>query len=168
MKEIKKNLEALLFSSPEPLSPKKLGDILGISPKDVKKLVDELNREYKESDRSFTIKEVAQGFIMLTLPEYGDLIEKLRGKRGKLSRSALLTLAIIAYKQPITKAEIDEIRGVDSGWVIRNLLDMGLIKVVGRKETVGRPSLYATTDDFLKAFNLRSLKDLPPLEDEAL
>ncbi|RKZ22067.1 SMC-Scp complex subunit ScpB [bacterium] len=168
MNEIKKRLEALLFSSPEPVSPRKLGEILGISPGDVRKLVEVLNQEYRDTGRSFTIKEVAGGFIMLTLPEYGELIEKLRGRRGKLSRSALLTLAIIAYRQPITKAEIDEIRGVDSGWVIRNLLDMGLIKVVGKKETVGRPSLYGTTDEFLKAFNLRSLQDLPPLEDETL
>ena len=125
--------------------------------------VERLNAEYERTRRSFTITEVAGGFRVMTRPEYGDVIEGLKRSRnqGKLSPAAMETLAIIAYKQPITRAQIETIRGVASGEIVRSLMERRLVKSVGRAEEIGRPMLYGTTRSFLETFGLASLKDLP-------
>ncbi|MDR2436795.1 MAG: SMC-Scp complex subunit ScpB [Endomicrobium sp.] len=168
--EVKKILEALLFVSEKPLSLKELKDILKADFADVSKLeniLNELNDEYSNLDKPFEIKFVADGWTFATKPQYSPWIKKLLKEKAvlKLSPSALETLAIIAYKQPITKAEIDEIRGVESSGVIDTLLERKLIKIIGRKEALGKPLLYGTTQDFLKHFGLTHLSELPRIED---
>jgi len=165
-RELIKGVEAILFAASEPVSAARIGNALSIKPKDVKKIVELLNQEYIEHDHAFRIREVAGGFLIKTLPEFGDLLDKVYHKaKIHLSRAAMITLAIIAYKQPITKAEISAIRGItsDSG-IINKLLDLGLIKIVGKKDVIGHPYLYGTTKEFLKLFNLKSIDDLPKPE----
>jgi segregation and condensation protein B len=168
--EVKKILEALLFVSQKPLSLKELKDILKADFADVSKLeniLNELKDEYYNLDKPFEIKFVADGWTFATRPEYSPWIKKLLKEKAvlKLSPSALETLAMVAYKQPITRAEIDEIRGVESCGVIDTLLERKLIKIVGRKEALGKPLLYGTTQDFLKHFGLAHLSELPLIED---
>ncbi|MDR1943028.1 MAG: SMC-Scp complex subunit ScpB [Endomicrobium sp.] len=168
--EVKKILEALLFVSDKPLSLKELKDIIKSDVSDISNLEDilkELKNEYSTLNKSYEIKFVADGWTFATKPEYSPWIKKLLKEKTvlKLSPSALETLAMIAYKQPITRAEIDEIRGVESSGVIDTLLERKLIKIVGRKEALGRPLLYGTTQDFLKHFGLAHLSELPLIED---
>jgi len=163
-----KSTEAILFSTSEPISVGRLSNALSIKGKDVKDIIEILNQEYIKQDRSFRIKEIAGGYILKTLPEFSNVLEKVFHRTDiHLSRAAMITLAIIAYKQPITRAEISAIRGIssDSG-MINKLLDLGVIKVVGKKDIIGHPYLYGTTKEFLKVFNLKTLKDLPELEEE--
>ena len=167
-REIIKGIEAILFSTSEPISVARLSNALSIKGKDVKNILEILNQEYIKQDRAFRIREIAGGYLLKTLPEFGDIIEKTFHRANiHLSRAAMITLAIIAYKQPITKAEISAIRGIssDSG-IINKLLDLGLVKVVGKKDVIGHPYLYGTTKEFLKVFNLKTLKDLPEIEEE--
>jgi segregation and condensation protein B len=126
-----------------------------------------LKEEYDSQARGFQIVEVAGGFQIATRPQFAPYILKLNRHKRKnpLSIPALETLAIIAYKQPITRAEIEAIRGVDSSGVLHNLLELGLIKIAGRKEVVGHPPLYGTTEEFLKVFGLRQLADLPSIRE---
>ena len=164
---LKSQIEAILFAVPEPVSSGRIAGVLGIKPDEVRRIVSLLNQEYREQERPYIIKEVSGGFIMYTLPEYGDIIAGVLGKKyTKLSRASMVTLAIIAYKQPVPKSEIDRIRGVDSQASIQTLLEADLIKVVGRGEGIGHPYLYGTTKKFLEIFKLKSLKDLPPINDE--
>jgi len=168
--EVKKILEALLFVSDKPLSLKELKDIIKADVADISNLEDilkELKDEYATINKPYEIKFVADGWTFATKPEYSPWIKKLLKEKTvlKLSPSALETLAMIAYKQPITRAEIDEIRGVESSGVIDTLLERKLIKIVGRKEALGRPLLYGTTQDFLKHFGLAHLSELPLIED---
>jgi segregation and condensation protein B len=168
--EVKEILEALLFVSEKPLSLKELKDIVKADFADVSKLEDILNElkdEYSNLDKPFEIKFVADGWTFATKPQYSPWIKKLLKEKAvlKLSPSALETLAMVAYKQPITRAEIDEIRGVESSGVIDTLLERKLIKIVGRKEALGKPLLYGTTQDFLKHFGLTHLSELPLIED---
>lgn len=168
--EVKKILEALLFVSDKPLSLKELKDIIKADVADISNLEDilkELKDEYATLNKPYEIKFVADGWTFATKPEYSPWIKKLLKEKTvlKLSPSALETLAMIAYKQPITRAEIDEIRGVESSGVIDTLLERKLIKIVGRKEALGRPLLYGTTQDFLKHFGLAHLSELPLIED---
>ncbi|MDR2427656.1 MAG: SMC-Scp complex subunit ScpB [Endomicrobium sp.] len=168
--EVKKILEALLFVSDKPLSLKELKDIIKSDVADISNLEDilkELKDEYATLNKPYEIKFVADGWTFATEPEYSPWIKKLLKEKTvlKLSPSALETLAMIAYKQPITRAEIDEIRGVESSGVIDTLLERKLIKIVGRKEALGRPLLYGTTQDFLKHFGLAHLSELPLIED---
>jgi segregation and condensation protein B len=168
--EVKKILEALLFVSEKPLSLKELKDIVKTDFADVSKLeniLNELKDEYSNLDKPFEIKFVANGWTFATKSQYAPWIKKLLKEKAilKLSPSALETLAMIAYKQPITRAEIDEIRGVESCGVIDTLLERRLIKIVGRKEALGKPLLYGTTQDFLKHFGLTHLSELPLIED---
>jgi segregation and condensation protein B len=168
--EVKKILEALLFVSDKPLSLKELKDIIKSDVADISNLEDilkELKDEYATLNKPYEIKFVADGWTFATKPEYSTWIKKLLKEKTvlKLSPSALETLAMIAYKQPITRAEIDEIRGVESSGVIDTLLERKLIKIVGRKEALGRPLLYGTTQDFLKHFGLAHLSELPLIED---
>ncbi|GHT41320.1 segregation and condensation protein B [Endomicrobiia bacterium] len=164
--EVKQILEALLFVSKRSLSLKELKDILKSDYSDtdnIEKILNELKEEYSVLDKPYEIKFVADGWIFATKPEYSPWIKKLFKEKTtlKLSPSALETLAVIAYKQPIVKAEIDDIRGVESSGVIDTLLERKLIKTVGRKETLRKPLLYGTTQDFLKHFGLAHLSELP-------
>jgi segregation and condensation protein B len=157
--------EALLFASDEPVPAARLAQLLGkgADAKTVRKLVDELNAEYAGQGRAFEVVEIAGGFQLLTRPEFKDWVAELHRHRrqDKLTPSAVETLAIVAYKQPIQRATVDDIRGVQTGPLLRSLLERGLIKVVGRQNVPGRPILYGTSRLFLQHFGLKSLKDLP-------
>ena len=161
-------IECLLFATNEPISVKRFTNILpGITAGVLRRLLLELQVEYDHQGRGMQIVEVAGGYQMATRKEYAPFVLKLNRhrKRNSLSTSALETLAIIAYKQPIIRAEIEAIRGVDSSSVIRSLVELGLTKVVGKKEVVGHPPLYGTTDEFLKVFGLKRLSDLPSIKE---
>lgn len=166
--EAKAILEALLFSTNQPLSAHRLAGLLpGWSEQQTLELLLELQAECDDAGRGVMIQEVAGGWIMATRPRWADWVYSLHRsrRRSPLSPQALETLAIIAYKQPITRADIEVIRGVDTGGMLRNLLDLELIAVIGHRETIGRPPLYGTTDLFLRTFGLRSLSDLPAVEE---
>lgn len=164
-------IEALLFAGSEPVRPGEVREILSsaapLADGEIRAIIDQLREEYRASGRSFTIAEIAGGYRLQTLPEYGAWISKLRAtpSRRKLSAPAIETLAIAAYRQPITKAEIEAIRGVNIDGVIENLMDRDLIEPKGRKQAVGKPHLYGTTKKFLEHFGLRSIKDLPEIEE---
>lgn len=162
--QVKAILEALLFASDAPLSPDKLGSVLpDTDTETIRQAVDALNAEYERNGRVFRIVAVAGGLQMASLPEYAEWIRRLQGEGApaKLSGPALETLAIVAYKQPVIRPEIEAIRGVNADWVLRVLMDRGLIRMVGRSNAAGRPLLYGTTKEFLKYFGLSSLSDLP-------
>jgi segregation and condensation protein B len=160
-------IEAVLFASDEPLSEARLADIVEIGVKQVRQYIQSLNEKYKANNNAFQIEQIAGGHQMLTLNAYNHWLQKLLRVRseGKLSPAALETLAIIAYKQPVMRADIEAIRGVAVGEVIRGLMSKGLVKIVGRAEVIGRPMLYGTTKKFLEIFGLNSLKDLPKVEE---
>lgn len=161
-------IEAILFASDEPLTDKKLAEIAQAgTPKRVRETIQQLNQKYKAGGFSFRIEKIAGGYQMMTLPVFHPWISKLITVRqdNKLSPAALETLAVIAYKQPIIRADIEAIRGVACGEVIRSLMYKGLVKIVGRAEVLGRPILYGTTKKFLDVFGLASLDDLPKVEE---
>jgi segregation and condensation protein B len=160
-------VEAVLFASDEPLSDARLADIVEIGVKQVRQYIQSLNEKYKANNNAFRIEQIAGGYQMLTLSAYNHWLQKLLRIRseGKLSSAALETLAIIAYKQPVIRADIEAIRGVAVGEIIRGLMSKGLVKIVGRAEVIGRPMLYGTTKKFLEIFGLNSLKDLPKAEE---
>jgi segregation and condensation protein B len=160
-------LEAILFSSDIPLSAGKLAQTLGLdSTRPVKEAVDQLNEIYAQRQAAYRIEDRAGGYQLLTLPQYAEYIQRLIRKRdeGRLTPAALETLAIISYKQPILRVDVEAIRGVVCGEVIRTLMEYNLVKIVGRAEEIGRPMLYGTTKHFLEVFGLGSLKDLPRAE----
>ena len=167
---LKPIVEALIFASPEPITPKTLYKLLDGEPKeDVDAALAAVRAEYDQHD-GLQIVEVAGGFQITTKPELHEWVRKLFHERttSKLSVQSLETLAVIAYKQPVTAAEIAEIRGVSSsGGVLSTLIERRLIKTVGRKQVVGRPFMYATTREFLIRFGLRDLSDLPKIEEMA-
>ena len=166
--EIKRIVEALLFAVQEPISVRKISEIVeGTEAKEIREVIQQLREEYDTHDRVFQIEEIANGFQLLSRPEYHEWISKIRKKSGesKLSQQALETLSIIAYKQPIIRADIEAIRGVQSGQMIRTLVEKSLVKITGRDEVLGRPLLYGTTTKFLDHFGLKSIKDLPKVED---
>ncbi len=161
-------VEAVLFASDEPLSPKRLVDIAEAgSVKDVNACVKMLNRTYRETGRSFRIEKISGGYQMMTLSAFNSWITKLIKVRSdnKLTPAGLEALAIVAYKQPIIRADVEAIRGVASGEILRNLMYKGMVKIVGRAEVIGRPMLYGTTKKFLDVFGLNTLKDLPKIEE---
>jgi segregation and condensation protein B len=161
-------LEALLFSTHHPLTGQRLGELLDIkSQKAIRKAVQDLNQQYEDSARTFRVEQVAGGYQLLSLPEYGDILKRLHQREAdaKLSKAALETLAIIAYKQPILRADIEAIRGVACGETIRSLMEKHLVNIAGRAEEPGRPILYGTTKRFLQLFGLNNLKDLPQSEE---
>ncbi len=160
-------VESVLFASDEPLTASRLANIIEIDTKAVRENIKKLNQIYKAGNHAFRIEKIAGGYQMLTLTPYNNWLRKLLRSRdtGKLSAAALETLAIIAYKQPIIRADIENIRGVAAGDMIRNLMYKGLVKIVGRAEILGRPLLYGTTRKFLEVFGLNSLKDLPKIEE---
>lgn len=160
-------LEAYLFSTHSPLTAGKLAELFELeSTKPVRKALRVLNEQYMQSQRCFRVEQVAGGFQLLTLPDYGDKLKALhqREQDAKLTKAALETLAIIAFKQPILRADIEAIRGVASGETIRSLMEKHLVKISGRAEEPGRPILYGTTKRFLEVFGLNSLRDLPQPE----
>ncbi len=162
----KKVIEALLFLSEEPVKNDKLANTLSVSREEADQLVRELKEDLAQSDRGIQIYETAGGYQMGTRPELAPYIEKAFSEdvSSNLSTAALEALAIIAYKQPVTRIEIESIRGVRSEHVLENLLKRKLIKISGRKEGPGRPLLYNTTPDFLKYFGLKDLTELPALD----
>lgn len=165
--EKRRVIEALILSSAEPISAAKLAEIIPYCKEgQAKDLVNELNTEYAEQDRAFEIWEVAGGYQLRTRAEFSGYLQKLQKERAlRLSQAALETLAIIAYRQPVTRAEIEEVRGVDAGPVVKSLLERHLIRIAGQREVPGRPMLYATTRRFLEVFGLGRLKDLPTLRE---
>lgn len=161
-------LEALLFSTHHPLTGQRLAELLEIkSQKTIRQAVQDLNKQYEESSRTFRVEQVAGGYQLLSLPEFGDILKRLHQREAdsKLSKAALETLAIIAYKQPILRADVEAIRGVACGETIRSLMEKHLVNIAGRAEEPGRPILYGTTKRFLQLFGLNNLKDLPQSEE---
>ena len=164
---IRKIMEALLFVSEKPLTTEDLRQALdGLDDEKIKEAIAELREDYIKSERSFNIAELAGGYQIVTNPEFAPWIDKLfRRDETKLSTPSLETLAIIAYKQPLTRSEIEKIRGVNIEGVLKTLLDKNLIKIRGRKDAPGRPITYGTTDKFLEDFGLKGLEHLPKLRD---
>jgi segregation and condensation protein B len=163
-------LEAVLFASDSPVESDRLVDIVeGSGHEEIRGIIEDLNREYESDGRAFRIVEIAGGFQFETLPEFGGFIEKLyrMRPRQKLTRASLETLAIVAYRQPISKVEIDSLRGVDSDASIRTLQNRDLVESVGRGEAVGKPILYGTTMEFLRYFGLMDIRDLPGADELA-
>ncbi len=164
-------IEALIFSSDDSLAAEEIiraikaidGEEIEITKNDVDSAVDVLNQKYNDNSSSFKILRIANGYLHATMEQYAKYVGYLSSERAKrrLSQAALETLAIIAYKQPITKPELEAIRGVNSDYILTTLLEKNLITIRGRAETVGRPLLYGTTDEFLKYFGLNNLTDLP-------
>lgn len=170
--ELALRIEAALMATDRPMPAARLSEVLApppakLSAKALTKAVSSLNKIYEQSGRSFRIEQLAGGWQILTLPQFADVAAAMNKARQqtKLSGPSLETLAIIAYKQPVLKAEIEAIRGVACGEVIRALMERKLVKIVGRAEELGRPMLYGTTKSFLEVFGLSSLKDLPKIED---
>ncbi len=158
-------LEALLLSTHHPLTPARLAELLDVpGVKPIRPAVTALNEIYEQTHRSFRVEQVAGGYQILTLPQFGEHLKRLHQKEidAKLTKSAVETLAIIAYKQPILRADVEAIRGVASGETIRSLMEKHLVKIAGRAEIPGRPILYGTTRRFLELFGLNTLRDLPP------
>jgi segregation and condensation protein B len=163
-KDLKLIVEAILFAANEPVSIRKLCDIIeNTDAGKIRETIELLRQDYDSQNRAFQVEEIADGFQILTRIEYYDWVAKLWKKSGdnKLSQASLETLAIIAYKQPIIRADIEAVRGVQSGQMIRTLVEKKLAKIVGRQEVLGRPLLYGTTKNFLDQFGLKSIKDLP-------
>ena len=161
------HLEALLLSTHSPLTAGKLAELLDLpGTKPVRAAIKDLNSQYEFGGRSFRVEQVAGGYQILTLPEFGEHLKKLHQKEAdaKLTKAALETLAIVAYKQPILRADVEAIRGCACGETIRSLMEKHLVKIAGRAEEPGRPILYGTTKRFLELFGLNSLRDLPQPE----
>jgi segregation and condensation protein B len=168
--EVRAILEALIFASPQPITARDVGKVLvGVERERWQAALDELRAEYARDGRGLQLVEVAGGWQITTRPEYNDWVRELLDPKTptRLSIQALETLAVIAYKQPVTLPEIIELRGVKSGGVIKTLLEKRLIRIVGRKEVVGRPMLYGTTKQFLLHFGLKDLAELPKIEEFA-
>ncbi|MBI4401445.1 MAG: SMC-Scp complex subunit ScpB [Nitrospirae bacterium] len=167
-RELQAILEAVLFVSHNPVTVERLTDILsGVTKVEVRQALRHLREGYEKEGRGLQVVEVAGGFQIVTRPEYAPWIKRLEKTKAapKLSRSALESLAIIAYKQPIVRSEIEQIRGVETSGVLRTLLERKLVRLVGRKDVPGRPILYGTTKYFLQHFGLRDLSELPPLRE---
>jgi len=163
-------IEALIFSSPEPVGWQKISEIIHESEEELEldrttvvTIVNQLNKRYEENDLSFRIEETGGGFTFVTRPRYHPWLSIYQHENAyrKLSQAATETLAIVAYRQPITKPEVDQIRGVDSGYILRQLLEKMLVRVSGRADSPGKPLLYKTTDNFLKHFGINSVDELP-------
>jgi segregation and condensation protein B len=167
--EKRRIVEAVILGSPEPISAQRVASVVPYAkPAKIKKLVEELNTEYIKQGRAFEIVEVAGGFQVRTLPQYASYLQQIQPQRPlRLSKAALETLAIVAYRQPVTRADVEDVRGVDAGAVLRSLLERKLVRLAGHKEVAGRPMLYGTTQRFLEVFGLAKLDDLPTLRELA-
>ncbi|MBD3180207.1 MAG: SMC-Scp complex subunit ScpB [Candidatus Latescibacteria bacterium] len=167
---LERQVEALLFASDLPLKPEKIKELTSANSNgEVREAVSSLSEFYNKEDRSFEIVELAGGYQIVTLPEYSEIIKSLYKNRRKsrLSRAALETLAIIAYKQPVSRAQIEAVRGVNSGGVLSTLTERELIRVSGRGESLGKPFLYSTTRQFLEYLGLKNYNDLPSIDEFA-
>jgi len=168
--EVRAVLEALVFASPQPVTPREIARVMGGVPREVWQVaLEELKADYARDGRGLQLVEIAGGWQITTRPEYNDWVREMLDPKSptRLSIQALETLAVIAYKQPVTLPEIIELRGVKSGGVIKTLLEKRLIRITGRKPVVGRPMLYGTTKEFLLHFGLRDLAELPRIEEFA-
>ena len=166
---LKAILEALIFASPEPLTPKAIFKLLDTEPKEeIQAAIEQLKRDY-DRPGGLQLVEIAGGYQIVTRSHLHEWVRRLFHERAtqRLTVQALETLAVIAYRQPITALEITEVRGVNTSGVLNTLLERGLVKIVGRKQVVGRPFLYATTKEFLIRFGLNEINDLPKVEDMA-
>ena len=166
--QAKNIVEAMFFVSDKPLFVNEIKGVLEeFNSQEIKDIISELAKEYEDTSRSFRIKEIAGGYQVVTDPSLAPWLKKLYKTSGsdRLSGPSLETLAIIAYKQPVTKPEIEAIRGVNVDGVLRTVIEKNLVRIAGRRETVGRPILYGTTSEFLQYFGLNSLKELPNLEE---
>ena len=161
-------IESLLFASDRPLTLQKIVAMLGTgTARDIRNHIKTLNKRYTENRAAFRIEQLAGGYQMLSLPAFNTWIRKLKKSKqdSRLSQASLETLALVAYKQPVVRADIEGVRGVASGEILNRLREMGLIKIVGRAEDLGRPMLYGTTKRFLEVFGLSGLDDLPEVEE---
>ena len=168
--EVRAVLEALVFASPHPVTPREITRVMGGVPREAwQAALEELKAEYTRDGRGLQLVEVAGGWQITTRPEYNDWVREMLDPKSptRLSIQALETLAVIAYKQPVTLPEIIDLRGVKSGGVIKTLLEKRLIRITGRKEVVGRPMLYGTTKEFLLHFGLKDVGELPRIEEFA-
>lgn len=168
MDQLKQALEAVLFTSDDPITLAKLKDIVPeAKPEEIKDALAQLKADYDATGRAFALEEIAGGYQLLTRPQHADIIAKLRKAKAdrKLSSAALETLAIIAYKQPIKRVDLEAIRGAASGELIRALMERNLVKIAGREDVPGSPLQYGTTKDFLDTFGLKALEDLPRPEE---
>ncbi len=158
-------LEAILFVAGDVVTLASLNKATDIPEAEIKRAMSELTAEYRDRNSGIIIAEIAGGYQMVSSPDAAVWIKRFKNvhQSGKLSQPAIETLAIVAYKQPITKIEVDQLRGVNSDGAMKSLLDKRLIKIVGKKETPGRPFLYGTTMEFLQYFGLKSLAELPPI-----
>ena len=166
--KLKNIIEVLIHSSPKPVSSKDIIYALkNIKVTNLPKIIDEINKEYKKLNKGYRIEKIGGGYQLLSISDYHPYIERLQQetKKPRFSKASIETLSIIAYKQPLTRAEVEHIRGVDSSGVIKNLLEKGLVSIKGRDEGLGRALLYITTPIFLELFGLDSLGDLPTLEE---
>jgi segregation and condensation protein B len=164
---LKSIIECLIFASDIPLTVERIRQVLeDLQPRKIRELVEELMEDYRTSPRGIYIREVAHGYQFCTKPAFASLVHQMRkSKPYHLTQPTLETLAIIAYKQPVTKAEIEVVRGVDCGGVVKSLMDKKLIAIEGKKEVIGRPFLYGTTPKFLEVFGLETLASLPTIEE---
>ena len=165
--DLKKAIEVLIFASDKPIFLEEIANYANINDlKTIEKMIAELNKSYQETGRSFCIKKVAGGYQFASNKEYYSIIEKLYKDQKKIniSNSAMEVLAIVAYNQPVTRAKVDAIRGVNSQYHLHNLLEVKLIKIAGRLKGLGRPILYGTTNMFLKFFGINDIQDLPNLQ----
>ena len=159
--------EAVILASPEPIPAARIASVIpSCSPSRARALIEELNAEYAHQQRAFEIREVAGGYQLRTLPEYASYLQRAQPARPlRLSPASLETLAIVAYRQPVTRSEVEYIRGVDAGAVLRSLLERKLLRIAGHREVAGRPLLYATNRRFLEVFGLATLDQLPALRE---
>lgn len=166
MPELKPLVEALLFGADGPLRIERLCEVLEVEKGRVADVLLELGRDYDAAPRGFFLQEVSGGYQLRTRPEFSDYLRRLgRARPFKFSRPALETLAIIAYRQPVTRTEIEYLRGVDSGSVLKTLLDKHLVRILGKKDVPGKPAIYGTTREFLELFGLPDLSALPTLKE---
>lgn len=166
--DLHQRVEAALLSVDHALTTEKLTDLMGgTEAKSIKEAIEQLNQAYEQTGRSFRIEPVAGGWQIMTLPEFADILAAIHKTKivTRLTPAAMETLAIIAYRQPILRVDVESIRGVACGEMIRSLMDRRLVKIVGRAEILGRPMLYGTTRNFLQVFGLASLKDLPKIDE---
>ncbi|MDP2268456.1 MAG: SMC-Scp complex subunit ScpB [Deltaproteobacteria bacterium] len=166
MDEIKSIMEALILASESPISLDKIAAVIGATDKmTIARQLKEMVDEYQERRGGICLQEVAGGYQFRTRSDLGPWIKKLKGWRSLLTPTSLETLAVIAYRQPVVKSEIDNIRGVDAGGAIKKLLEKKLIRIMGRKDVPGKPMIYGTTKKFLEVYNLQDLSDLPTLQE---
>lgn len=172
MDNLRSAVEALLFASERPLTPEEMkaafeGDVTAA---DIREQIEALRSEYEAQERGFKVYEIAGGFQLASDIRFAEILKRFYQSREKkkLSQAGLETLSVIAYRQPVTRAEIEAIRGVNVDGAVRTLMDRGLIRIAGRKEVPGRPLIYGTTQEFLEHFGLKSIQDLPPLSEYSL